>query len=115
MSLIQINVVNYLRSPNQLFLFLYFWDIHTLFVETKKKISFQKFSFLQDQQTFSRIFFFFFFFRHAGAIFFFVMLAFFSYYVLFYELNCYEVDRNMKKRQSQKIELTKIIRINDIV
>ena len=39
----------------------------------------------------------------------------FASYVLFYELNCCEVDRNMKKRQSQKIELTTIIRINDIV
>ena len=35
----------------------------------------------------------------------------FSSYVLFYELNCCEVDRN---RESQKIDFT-IIRINDIV
>ena len=99
-SLIRINVVNYLRSPNQLFPFktvIYFWDI-TVFVYEKKH---------RKKNNLSKIQFFFCKFsrlyrenltilRHCA--------------ILFYELNCCEVDRNMKKRPSQKIELTTIIR-----
>ena len=82
-------VINYLRSPNQLFSFktvLYFWDIHTLFVyegNQRKKNYLYNFSvfFFARSANFIAEFFFFLFFSATLAQFFFSLCLHFSHII----------------------------------